>query len=88
MTPAQADPGPQPPWQRLKDRFVRFASEPGDPPEWQLRKSMGLALIAVAIMVIYLLYGAFYLRQWVRAWQPRLCGVERSGTQSCCSAYG
>ncbi len=59
MTPAEADPGPQPMWQRLKDRFVRFASEPGDSPEWKLRKSMGLAL-ALAVMVTWLLYGAFY----------------------------
>jgi GAF domain-containing protein/DNA-binding response OmpR family regulator len=42
-----------------KDRFVRLASEPGDSPEWQLRRSLLLAL-ALTVTLVFLAYGVFY----------------------------
>jgi hypothetical protein len=51
---------PQPLWQRLKDRFVRYASEPDDPPKLKLRKLLGVAVFAVG-MVVWPTYGALYL---------------------------
>jgi len=43
------------PW----DRFIAFASDPGDSPEWQLRKSLVLA-IALVVALVNASYGAFY----------------------------
>lgn len=59
MTPAQADASQQPLWQRLKDRFVRYASEPDDLPEVKLRKTLGIAINAVGLPV-WLLYAAIW----------------------------
>ncbi len=43
----------------LKDRFVRFASEPQDAPEVQLTKGIGVAIMLLQAP-FYLLYAAFY----------------------------
>ena len=50
---------PQPLLQRLKDRFVRLASEPTDPPELKLRKSIGLAVGMVSVPT-WLTYSLIY----------------------------
>ena len=41
------------------DRFVRRVMEPGDSPEWQLRRALMIA-IAGMLVVIWLVYGVFY----------------------------
>ncbi len=53
------DPNPQPLWHRLKDLFVRYASEPDDPPELKLRKLLGLSVYALG-MLVWPTYGAIY----------------------------
>nr|MCU0921588.1 GAF domain-containing protein [Burkholderiaceae bacterium] len=53
------DPSPQPPWQRLTDRFVRYASEPDDLPELKLRKVLGVAVYSIGLLV-WLVYGAIW----------------------------
>ena len=58
-TRTDATPSPQPLWQRLKEDFVRYASEPGDPPEVQLNKTIAVAITALQVLA-YLLYGVFY----------------------------
>ncbi len=45
--------------QRLKDRFVRLASEPADPPELKLRKSIGVAVGLISIPT-WLTYSLIY----------------------------
>jgi GAF domain-containing protein/DNA-binding response OmpR family regulator len=56
-----SDPGasPQPLLQRLKNRFVRYATEPADPPELKLRKSIGVAVGIISIPT-WLLYSWIY----------------------------
>jgi len=54
------DPTLQPQWQRLKDRLVRYASEPDDPPELKLRKLLGVVVYAITLTV-WPVYGAIYL---------------------------
>ena len=54
------EPGSQPLWQRLKDRFVRYAAEPNDPPDLKLRKLLGVAVFAVGL-VVWPAYGVLYL---------------------------
>ncbi len=61
MSTRQADadnarPGPVAAW---KDRFVRYASEPADPPEVKLRKSIGVAVFAIGLPT-WLIYGAIW----------------------------
>jgi GAF domain-containing protein len=51
--------------QRLKDRFVGFAIDPVDSPEWKLRKSI-LTAIDLLLVVVYLVYGGFYAAVGVR----------------------
>jgi GAF domain-containing protein/DNA-binding response OmpR family regulator len=65
-TRTDPDAGAQPLLPRLKERFIRFASEPGDAPELQLRKSLVVA-IALLVTVVYLLYGGFYAAVGARA---------------------
>ncbi len=61
MSTRQADadnarPGPVAAW---RDRFVRYASEPADPPEVKLRKSIGVAVFAIGLPT-WLIYGAIW----------------------------
>jgi len=43
-----------------KDRFVSYASDPADPPELKLRKSIGVAVFVIGLPT-WLIYGAILL---------------------------
>ncbi len=87
MTATSTDPdtSQQPLLQRLKDRFVRYASEPADPPELKLRKAMGVAMYAVGLSV-WPIYGVIYFAVGARL-ASLICLVVGSSILLCGMAY-
>ncbi|HYN60414.1 MAG TPA: GAF domain-containing protein [Rubrivivax sp.] len=80
-----ADLKPQPLWQRLKDRFVRYAAEPDDPPELKLRKALGIAVFSIGLSV-WLIYGAIYLAVGARL-PAQICMLVASAQVLCFVGY-
>ena len=87
MTTISTDPGANrlPLLQRLKERFVRYASEPADPPELKLRKVIGVAVYAIALSV-WPIYSAIYFAVGARL-AGLICLLIECSIVLCCVAY-
>lgn len=87
MSTRQADadnarPGPVAAW---TDRFVRYASDPADPPELKLRKSIGVAVFAIGLPT-WLIYGTFWFAVDARL-AGQICMVVAFSVVLCSVGY-